>query len=66
RSLDDLANGEQSETKLVHSCTSTANLGVNMANDKKRSLDDLANGEQSETKLVHSCTSTANIGEKSW
>jgi hypothetical protein len=27
RSLDDLANGEQSETKLVHSSTSTANLG---------------------------------------
>jgi len=27
RSLDDLANGEQSETKLVHSCTSTSNKG---------------------------------------
>ena len=27
RLSDDLANGEQSETKLVHSCTSTANIG---------------------------------------
>ena len=66
RSSDDLASGKLFETKLVHSCTSTANLGVNMANVKKRSLDYLANGEQSETKLVHSCTSTANLGEKSW
>ena len=49
RTSDDLANGKQFENKLVHYCTSTANLGENMANDKKRSLDDLAEGEQSET-----------------
>ena len=49
RSPDNLASGKLFETKLVHSCASTANLGANMANDKKRSLDDLANGEQSET-----------------
>ncbi len=49
RSLDDLANGEQSETKLVHNCTSTSIKGAKMANNKKGSLDDLANGEQSET-----------------
>ena len=49
RSPDNLASGKLFETKLVRYCTSTANLGVNMANDKKRSLDDLADGEQSET-----------------
>ena len=49
RSLDDLANGEQSETKLVHNCTSTSIKGAKMANNKKGSLDDLANGKQSET-----------------
>jgi len=27
RSLDDLANGEQSETKLVHNCTATSIKG---------------------------------------
>jgi hypothetical protein len=35
--------------KLVRYCTSTANLGVNMAKDKKGSLDDLANGEKSKS-----------------
>ena len=49
RSLDDLANGEQSETKLVHGCTSTSNIGEKMSNKEKSSLDDLANVEQSET-----------------
>ena len=44
-----LASGKLFETKLVRFCTSTANLGVNMANDKKRSLDDLANGEKSKS-----------------
>ena len=48
-SLDDLANGEQSETKLVHGCTSTSNIGEKMSNKEKSSLDDLANVEQSET-----------------
>ncbi len=49
RTSDYLASGKLFENKLVRYCTSTANLGVNMANDKKRSLDDLADGEQSET-----------------
>ena len=55
RSLDDLANGEQSETKLVHSSTATSIKGAKMANNKRGSLDDLANGEKSETKLVRYC-----------
>tara|TARA_B100001079_G_scaffold232842_1_gene213305 strand:- start:758 stop:1543 length:786 start_codon:yes stop_codon:yes gene_type:complete len=50
RSSGGPANGKKFEPKLVHSSTSTANLGVNMSNDKKRSLDDLTNGEKSETK----------------
>ena len=49
RSSGGPANGKKFEPKLVHSSTSTANLGVNMSNDKKRSLDDLANGKKSET-----------------
>ena len=49
RSLDDLANGEQSETKLVHGCTSTSNIGEKMSNKEKSSLDDLANGEKSKS-----------------
>ena len=49
RSLDDLANGEQSETKLVHNCTATSIKGAKMANNKKGSLDDLDNGDKSET-----------------
>ena len=44
RSSGGPANGKKFEPKLVHSSTSTANLGVNMSNDKKRSLDDLTNG----------------------
>ena len=43
------ANGKKFEPKLVHNSTSTTNLGVNMANERKRPLDDLANGEKSET-----------------
>ena len=49
RSSGGPANGKKFEPKLVHSSTSTANLGVNMSNDKKRSLDDLTNGEKSKT-----------------
>ena len=49
KSLNGLASGKLIETKLVRYCTSTSNIGANMADDKKRSLDDLANGEQSET-----------------
>ena len=49
RSSNSLASSKLFENTLVRFCTSTANLGVNMANDKKRSLDDLANGEQSES-----------------
>ena len=43
------ANGKKFEPKLAYSSTSTANLGVNMSNDKKRTFDDLTNGEKSET-----------------
>ena len=48
RSSDDLASGKKFETKLVHSSTSTSNIGEVMLNKEKKPSDDLANGEQSE------------------
>ena len=49
RSSDDLASGKLFETKLVHSSTSTSQIGEVMLNKGKKPSDDLANGEQSET-----------------
>ena len=48
RPSDALASGKLFETKLVHSSTSTSQIGEVMLNKGKKPSDDLANGEQSE------------------
>jgi len=48
RSSDDLASGKLFGTKLVHSSTSTSNIGEEMLNKGKKPSDDLANGKQPE------------------
>ena len=61
RSLDDLANGKKFESKLVHSSTSTSNIGEEMLNKGKKPSDDLANGEQPEiNEALDSMNAEAN------
>ena len=59
RSSDDLASGKLFETKLVHSSTSTSQIGEVMLNKGKKPSDDLANGEQSE---INEALDSVNAG----
>jgi len=61
RSSGGPANGKKFETKLVHSSTSTSNIGEEMLNKGKKPSDDLANGEQPEiNEALDSMNAEAN------